>query len=411
MSTHSRHFAIIAPPTPGHVNPLQALGTELISLGHRVTFVHQTDVAPLISRTQMGFEPLSVTIDAGQSLAGYNAVLAAPTGPVGLTRMIQATARMSERLLKHAPGALDRIRADALIADSAEPAGELLAQSLGLPFAVSVTGLPLLGEPDVPPPYLGWKYRANATGRFRNRGGYWVAERLMRPVTDILESYRRDPGLSHGRTDARVYVAQCPQALDYARKHLPSNFHYGSPWRLQSLADIDLQEDDRPLIFCSLGTLQGSRRRLFATMSAACATIGARAVIGHGGGLSSTQAAALPGDPLVRAFWPQESVLRRCSAAVLHGGFNTTLDALAAGVPIVALPIAFEQPGTAARLKWLGAGEVASPGFVTVRSLAAKLTRVMSDPSYRRVAASLSVEMKAAGGAASAAARIDEAFR
>ncbi len=411
MSVHSRHFAIIAPPTPGHLNPLQELGTELISLGHRVTFVHQADAAPLIGRAQMGFEPLMTAIDEEQSLAGYNAILANPTGPFGLTRMIQATATMSERLLKHAPGTLDRIGADALIADSAEPASELIAQSLGLPFAVSITGLPLLGEPDVPPPYVGWKYRAGVTGRFRNRGGYWIAERLMRPVTNILERHRSDRGLTHGRTEARVYVAQCPQALDYARKHLPPNFHYGSPWRMQSSVDIDLQDDDRPLVFCSLGTLQGSRRNLFATMSAACATIGARAVIGHGGGLSSAQAAALPGDPLVRAFWPQESVLRRCTAAILHGGFNTTLDALAAGVPIVALPIAFEQPGTAARLKWAGAGEVASPRFVTVRSLAAKLMRVMSGPSYRRVAAGLSVQMKAAGGAAGAAARIDQAFR
>lgn len=411
MSVYNRHFAIIAPPTPGHVNPLQELGAELIRLGHRITFVHQADVAPLVTRMHVGFEPLPTTIDDEQSLARYNAVLAAPTGPVGLSHMIRATASMSERLLDYAPAAIKRIGADALIADSAEPAGELLAQSLGLPFAVSVTGLPLLGEADVPPPYLGWKYRANAIGRFRNRGGYWVAERLMRPVTDTLDRYRREWGLTRGGDGARVYVAQCPQALDYPRKHLPPDFHYGGPWRQQSLPDSDLPADDRPLVFCSLGTLQGSRQRLFATMSAACATIGARAVIGHGGGLTSTQAAALPGDPLVRALWPQENVLRRCSAAVLHGGFNTMLDALAAGVPVLALPIAFEQPGTAARLKWVGAGEVASPGFITVRGLAAKLSRVMSDLGYRRVAAGLSAQMKAAGGAASAAARIDGAFR
>jgi UDP:flavonoid glycosyltransferase YjiC (YdhE family) len=79
-------------------------------------------------------------------------------------------------------------------------------------------------------------------------------------------------------------------------------------------------------------------------------------------------------------------------------------------VPIVALPIGFEQPGTAARLKWLGAGEVASPRFVTVRSLAARLTRVLSEPGYRRAAERLSAEMALAGGARGAAARIDRAF-
>jgi len=297
-----------------------------------------------------------------------------------------------------------------VIADSAEPAGALIAQSLDLPFAVGVTGLPLFGEADVPPPFLSWKLRAGAIGRFRNRGGYWVSERLTRPIDDVLERYRADRGLARSGMQARVHVAQFPQALDYARTHLPPNFHYGSPWRARSTTSVELPEDGRPLVYCSLGTLQGSRRGLFAKMSAACATIGARAVIGHGGGLTSAQAAALPGDPLVGAFWPQESVLRRCSAAILHGGFNTTLDALAVGVPVLALPIGFEQPGTAARLKWTGAGDVASPSLVTVRRLSAKLARVMSDPGYRRMATALSAGMQAAGGAASAAARIDQAF-
>ena len=51
-------------------------------------------------------------------------------------------------------------------------------------------------------------------------------------------------------------------------------------------------------------------------------------MIAHGGGLSADEEAGLPGNPLVRAFWPQRAVLRRCAAAVLHGGFNTVLDAL-----------------------------------------------------------------------------------
>ena len=405
-----RHFAIVAPPTLGHINPLAALGSELIRLGHRVTFVHQSDVAPLIRDTQLGFEPLADAVAGEQSLSRYNAVLAAPTGLTGLTRMIRATAAMSERILDHGPAVLKRIGANAVIADSAEPAGALLAQSLDLPCVISVTGLPLLGEANVPPPYLGWKYRADAIGRFRNRAGYMVANRLMRPVTEVLNRYRATSGLPHGQSDPRLYIAQCPAQFDYPRKGLPLNFHYGSPWRVPQLLDVDLPGDGRPFVFCSLGTLQGSRYGLFARMSEACAAIGAQAVIGHGGGLSAAEAAALPGHPLVRAFWPQEAILRRSAAAILHGGFNTVMDALAAGVPIVALPIAFEQPGTAARLAWLGAGEALSPGRVTVHGLAAKLRRVLREPTYRLAATGLSAAMKTGGGAASAAARIDEAF-
>lgn len=409
MKARSRHFAIIAPPTPGHLNPLQALGSELIGSGHRVTILHQADVAPLVRHPGIGFEPLAVPVDAAQSLARYNAILAAPTGPGGLTRMIRATAAMSERLLTHGAAALARSGADAVIADSAEPAGALLAQALDLPCVVSVTGLPLLGEPDVPPPFLGWRYRPGALGRFRNGGGYLVADRLMQPVTSVVDRFRSQHGLRQSAPDQRLHVAQCPQGLDYPRKRLPANFHYGSPWRMATPQEIDLP-GDRPLIFCSLGSLQGSRLSLFAAMAEACAAVGAQAVIGHGGGLTPAEAASLPGDPLVRALWPQEAVLRRCAAAILHGGFNTVIDALAAGVPIVALPIAFEQPGTAARLAWRGAGETLSLRSVTARSIAGKLKRVLSDSRYRLAAAELSAEMRSAGGAAGAAARIKAAI-
>lgn len=405
-----RHYAILAPPTPGHINPLQALGGELIALGHRITIVHQADVAPLVQGTGIGFAPMASAIEGAHSIARYNAVLAGADRPAGLVRMIRATAAMSRRLLDDAPAVLTAIGADAVIADSAEPAGALLARALRLPYAISVTGLPLLGEAGIPPPYLGWRFRADAIGRFRNRGGYMVANRLMRPVTGMLDAYRQSRGMPQDDRDQPLYVAQCPPALDYPRRRLPPNFHHCGPWRMPPGPRIALPDDGRPLVFCSLGTLQGSRRALFATIAAACAAAGARAVIGHGGGLSPTEAAALPGDPLVRAFWPQEAVLRHCVAAILHGGFNTILDTLAAGVPIVALPIAFEQPGTAARLAWIGAGEVLSPRAISTRRLAATLRRVVSDPGYRRAAARLSGQMQALGGAAAAAARIDAAI-
>jgi MGT family glycosyltransferase len=409
MTMARRHFAVVAPPTPGHFNPLQVLGSSLVELGHRVTIVHQADAAPLVTDPRVGFMAIPDIADEARSLRRYNVRLAAPTGPIGLARMIRATAAISERLLDHAPSVLRRIGADVVIADSAEPAGMLIAQTLGLPAIVSVTGLPLLGEEDVPPPFLGWRYRADAIGRFRNRGGYRVSDRLMRPIADVLARHRAAWHLTEAPV-ARLYVAQCPEALDYPRKSLPPQFRYGAPWRARSDEPLDLPFDGRPLIFCSLGSLQGSRRALFALMSQACAMIGARAVIGHGGGLTAVEAAALPGDPLVRAMWPQQAVLRRSAAAILHGGFNTVLDALAAGVPIVALPIAFEQPGTAARVAWTGAGEVLSPRTVSVRGLAQALARVIDQPTYRQAASRLAAGINVTEGASVAAAAIDAAL-
>lgn len=346
---------------------------------------------------------------AGDQFEAYLATLVEPTGPVRLNRMIRATAAMTDSLLDEAPAVLKQIGATAVLADAVEPAGPLIAQKLDLPYAVATTGLPLLREVGVPPPFLGWRYLDDPWGRFRNRGGYAVTDLLMRPITRLVAARRRAWGIADGGMP-RVQVAQCPQGLDYPRRSLPPTFHYGSPWRSDALEELDLPKDGPPLVFCSLGTLQGSQRELFAIMAQACAAIGTRAVIGHGGGLSREEGASLPGDPLVRAFWPQAAVLRRCAAAVLHGGFNSVLDALTAGVPIVALPIGFEQPATAARIVRIGAGRMLSPRGLSAGALAKALREVIDRPSYAQAARALAVEIAAGGGAAGAAAAITAAL-
>ena len=408
MRPVGRHVAILSAPLAGHLNPLQVLGAELVALGHRVTVVHVAGAARFVTDAAVGFAPLPAR-SAADPLDRYLAALARPTGPVGFGRMIRATAAMTDTLLDEAPALLDRIGADAVVADAVEPAGPLIARRVGIPHVVAVTGLPLLREAGVPPPFLGWRYRPDAVGRFRNLGGYAVADRLMAPITRVLEARRRRWRLE-GDDEPLLHVAQCPRGLDYPRAALPAGFRYGSSWRSVPVGDVDLPDDGRPLVFCSLGTLQGSRRSLFAAMAGACAAIGARAVIGHGGGLGPAEEARLPGEPLVRAFWPQEAVLRRCVAAVLHGGFNTVLDALAAGVPIVALPIAFEQPATAARLARIGAGRVLSPRRLGPGALAGALAEVVDRPGYRDSARRLAAEMAGAGGAAGAAAAISAAL-
>ncbi|SEL77084.1 glycosyltransferase, MGT family [Sphingomonas palmae] len=408
MPSVRRHIAIVAPPTAGHLNPLQVLGRELSARGHRVSLVHVDGVERFVSDPSVGFHAIPGT--SAPMLDAYLDLLGRPTGPRGLPRMIAATAQMTAQLLDGVPAVLERIGAEAVIADTAEPAGALIAARMRLPLVASVTGLPLLREEDVPPPFLGWRFRPDAVGRNRNNGGYQVADLLLRPITRVLDETRRTWGLGP-EGEPLAWVAQCPRALDYPRARLPATFSYGGPWRGPEEGAVDLPHDDeRPLVFCSLGTLQGSRRALFAVMARACALAGARAVIGHGGGLSPAGEAALPGDPLVRAFWPQAAVLRHCAAAVLHGGFNTVLDALAAGVPIVALPIAFEQPGTAARVAWSGAGRVLSPRALRASTLAAVLGAVIHDPGYRDAARRIGAEMAQSGGATAAAARVSAAL-
>jgi UDP:flavonoid glycosyltransferase YjiC (YdhE family) len=398
------HLAVVAPPTPGHLNPLTALAAALAAHGHRCTLVHEAGAERFVADGPIGF----AAIDGAGALDEYLALLARPTGPLGLQRMIAATAAKTRMLLDGAPATIERIGADAVLADMAEAAGPLIARRLGLPFVTTVTGLPLMSEPDLPPPFVGWPYLPGPIGRVRNRGGYAVADMLMRPIRRVVAETAAGWDIPVEASD-QAHVAQCPAALDFPRPALPPRFHYGAPWRTPEEGAVELP-DDRPLVFCSLGTLQGGRKALLAAMSEACERVGARAVVAHGGGLSDAEAAALPGEPLVRAWWPQRAVLARCRAAILHGGFNTVLDALAAGTPMVLAPIAFEQPATAARVERVGAGRVVPFRLAAAASLAHALQAVLEQPSYREAAARMAFAMAGRNGAADAAATISAAL-
>lgn len=409
-----RHIAIIAPPTAGHINPLVALGEALAATGSDITVIHMAEAASLVSDSAVRFAALDHPEDREGMLARHLATLAQPSGPIGLPRMIRSTASMTSLLLKALPAALTKLGIDAVIADSVEPAGALVARHLRLPFVTAITGLPLLKEPTVPPPFLGWTYRPDTIGLNRNRGGYAVSDLLMKPITGTVSAYARfwglDPDPKHQWSN-RLQIAQCPARLDFPRIELPSSFRYGAPWRRSEAVETLPMDDERPLIFCSLGSLQGARRSLFAAMTSACAAVGARAVVAHGGGLSDREAGSLPGDPLVRASLPQTRILQQCSAAILHGGFNTVLDALAAGIPIVAVPLAFEQPATAARLARAGAACVVSPADAGRGGLERSLRRVLTNPTYRQAARLFATDIAAGGGAHEAAVLIDAALR
>jgi zeaxanthin glucosyltransferase len=408
-----RHIAIVAVPLPGHWDPLRVLGRALAARGYRVTFVHLSDAQAMVEEEELRFAAVASPKHPPGTLDRYKQGLARASGGRGFLAMIRGTADMSEMLLTHLPDTLRLIGVDAVIADEAELAGALVARHLQLPYVTSLTGLPLLRDPGVPPAFVNWPYRRGALARRRNSGGYRIADLLMRPISGVHRRYAEQWGLDLAdvaRGSPLLQVAQCPAGLDFPRRDLPASFRYCGPFRPDRQPEAVLPDDGRRLVYCSLGSLQGNRPALFAAMTQACADLGARAVVAHGGLLDAAAARALPGDPIVAAFWPQPAILPRCSAAILHGGFNTVLDALAAGVPMVVAPLAFEQPGTAARVEHAGAG-VALVGRLSQARLRSALAQVLDNDRYRAGAVRLQTEMSGLRGAEGAADLIDQALR
>lgn len=415
----SHHFAVLAPPLAGHLNPLAVLARELGRRGHRLTYLHMPDAGRLVPPGAMAFEPVGADSYPTGALDAYLARLAKPTGPVGLLAMIRRTAGLTDMLCRETPEAIRRIGATAVIADQAEPAGGLVARHLGLPFVSTATALPLNREPGVPEPFLDWPYDPSPAGLRRNRAGARIAGLLMsgyrRRIARQARAWGLDPDENEGFSPL-LQVAQCPRALDFPRERLPARFHYGGPWREPEAAGFEslgLPEDGVPLVFCSLGTLQGARVDLFAAVAQACVRRGVRLLLAHGGLLSGREAGTLaamgpPGMVEVRAFVPQRAVLARSVAAVLHCGFNTVLDALAAGVPIVAMPIAFEQPATAARLLRTGAASVIPARKATPAAIEAALGSVLRNPAMAGASRRLARQMRDGRGVLKAADLIEK---
>jgi MGT family glycosyltransferase len=396
----------------GHWDPLKVLARELVERGCRITFIHMPDAVAMLEDTPFGFAAVGGGTHGPGALAAYRRRLARAPSLGGFLPMLRATADMSAMLLQDLPAVLARIGADAVVADETEPAGALVARRLGLPYVTSITGLPLLRDPLVPPPFVGWEYRRDAYGLRRNAGGYRVAARLMRPIRKVLERHARVWRLDLEEIDrgsSLLQVAQCPPELDFPRAGLPASFRYCGPFRAPTLPELELPRD-RPLVYCSLGSLQGNRPRLFADMAAACVDVGARAIVAHGGLLGRNAVRRLPGDPLTASFWPQPATLPQCRAAILHGGFNTVLDALAAGVPMAVAPLAFEQAGTGARVARSGAGVVLSGRPLTRRKLRSALHQILEEGRYRSAAETMAVRISHLGGARLAADLVMEAL-
>ena len=72
--------------------------------------------------------------------------------------------------------------------------------------------------------------------------------------------------------------------------------------------------------------------------------------------------APLPTSMRTFEFAPFLALFPLCAAVVHHGGIGTVAKALSTGTPQLILPMAFDQPDNAARVKSLGAGESLKSG-------------------------------------------------
>lgn len=410
------HFGVVAPAYYSHFQAFQALAATLLNRGHRVTFFQQADTRAWLSDPRIDFVTLGAASHPPGSLAAVLRRAARPSLPLGLRRIIQDLAASTAMLAAELPGALQQCQIDALLCDQMEAAGGLVAEALGLPFISLACALPINREPQLPLPVMPFAYGTDERSLRLYEGSRQVHDWLMRPLRHALHGVARQLGVPprdglHECLSPLAQISQTLEGFDFPRQAQPAHFHAVGPLRttVNETPGIWPIKDQRPLVFASLGTLQGDRLGMFKQMAMACRHLDAQLLIAHCGALNAAQESVLlrDGATWVTDFAPQRWALEQADAVITHGGLNTVMDAIAAHTPMLVMPIAFDQPGVAARIDYRRIGLSLSRRASAAR-IAHSLTQVLQWPG--EPLQHLATELQQAGGVRRAADIVEQAI-
>jgi MGT family glycosyltransferase len=191
-------------------------------------------------------------------------------------------------------------------------------------------------------------------------------------------------------------------SFDYAARRLPSNMkHVGTPIDDAAMQPWDspwLREGrQRPLVLVSLSSLDQGQTPILKRVLLALARLDVRAIVTVGPSLNPTEFVASPNVRLEQ-FVPHSAVLPHAAALVTQCGLGTLTKGLAAGVPLVCLPVLGDQPDNAARVSTHGAG-IRLPTDASSEQISAAIEQVLVDRRFREAAQRLRAAMSGEGDA------------
>jgi MGT family glycosyltransferase len=416
----SRRIGILSFSSPGHYYPLTALGRRLQARGHEVVFFQVADLERPIRAAGLEFRQIGWEDFPSGSLRARDEEVGKLEGRAALRCAMRGIEGKALMLFRDAPAAIRAEGVDSLLVDQIEMAGGTVAEHLGLPFVSVAAALPINLDASVPPVIFPWSHRVGVRARLRNWVGNAASEWAFSGLLRMINRQRRAWGLPPARDFTSLFsrlaqVSQLPAALELPGRRLPAHVHHSGPWTdAAGRAPVDFPwerlDPGRPLVYVSMGTLQNRVLRTFQMIAAACAGLDLQLVISLGGGQDPSLLPDLPGDPVVVGYAPQLDLIGRSALTISHGGLNTALESLAVGVPMVVLPVAYDQPGVGARVEWSGVGRSIPVGRLTVDRLRDAVRTVLGDPAYGARARRLRASIESADGLNRAADLIEVAF-
>jgi zeaxanthin glucosyltransferase len=382
-------------PLTGHLNPMTALGRKLQSRGHQIVFIGVPDIEPVVRAADLDFVPFGENEYPPGSIAKRWGGVANLHG----LDVVRYTAReltpgLIKAALEHLPGKIAETGVNALVLDTAYRLIEMVPMHLRLPYVQIWNVLHFDFSGSTPLALYSWLHETSPEALARNVAGLQIVREIRGPVMAIAQSYADRNGLEIDWSNPAATVSklavitQTPKEFDYPISHLPPQFHYAGPFHdNEGREPVSFPWEKltgKPLIYASLGTLVNGLKNVYSTILEAAGELPEmQVVLSVGRNVSPGDLGPIPSNTIVVCMAPQIELLKRAALCITHAGLNTALEALAQGVPMVAIPIGFDQPGVAARIAYHGVGEFVEIGNLTARHLSELIVKVKANPNYR----------------------------
>lgn len=296
---------------------------------------------------------------------------------------------------------------DVLLADSIIPSALIAAEKLGLPSASLSTTVYAIPTPGIPPFGMGLMPARGPLGRARDAALRWMTKRFYDKVVPSFNAARATLGMPPIRSALeqltradRTLVLTSP-AFDFTSPHVPSNVHWvgaqlDDPSWAETWRSPWPESDRRPLVLVGLSSTFQDQVPLLQRCVDALATLPVRGLVTLGPTVGQHEVRAAENVSVV-ASAPHAEILRAASLLVTHCGHGTTLKGLAAGVPLVCLPMGRDQSDNAARVVHRGAGVCLKP-TASADAIRRAVGTVLGNDAYRDAARKLGALVRTNAG-------------
>jgi MGT family glycosyltransferase len=375
----------------GTVPPALSLAAELVQRGHQVRVLADPTIEKSARSAGCAFSPWDEAPHFS-SRAEQTALVAALEGsnPYRAFRAAKGYAgkAMTSRFARDVISTVRDFPVDAILADglpgiligaqaTRRPTAALVAQTYVRP----TPGLPLLGTGWSP----GHSFLSKARDKLAPRMASWLLSPTLPRLNAVVERYEQlplDDVFEIFDRCSRVLVMTSP-SFDFSAPQLPENVVYVGP----QLDDPDWAAETKwkrhgsePLILVATSSIYQDQVDVLRRIVEALSQLPVSAVLTAGRAVDPEEIQAGSNVQVLQAA-PHAQVLREASVVVTHAGHGTVLKSLAAGVPLVCMPMGRDQKDNTARVLRLGAGVRLGKGS-TPAQIAAAISDVLERPQY-----------------------------